>query len=109
MIDDLIIGGGYAGITIGALLAKKKRKVLILEGHSLPGGCASFYKRKDFHFDVGATTLSGLGENYPLWNLCKTLGIKPNAEKLEIPMKLTLSNGFQLKRYSNHERWIKEL
>jgi phytoene dehydrogenase-like protein len=28
-----------------------------VESHITPGGCAGFYRRKGFSFDVGATTL----------------------------------------------------
>src|SRR5690606_18172010 len=75
----------------------------------LPGGCVSFYKRGEFHFDVGATTLSGLGKDMPLSRLCELLSIIPDVNKLDLPMIITLPSGKKLFRYSDKERWISEL
>jgi 2-polyprenyl-6-methoxyphenol hydroxylase-like FAD-dependent oxidoreductase len=35
--DDIIIGTGMAGLTVGALLALQGHKVLMLEAHDQPG------------------------------------------------------------------------
>ncbi len=107
--DDIIIGAGYAGLSLGALLSQQSRKVLVLESHSLPGGCAGFYKRGDFHFDVGATTLSGIAEGMPLNLLINKLNLKVINTKLEIPMIIKLSNGLILKRYADFNLWMEEL
>ena len=44
--DIVIIGSGLGGLTSGAYLAKKGKKVLVLESHNIVGGCATVYKRK---------------------------------------------------------------
>ena len=64
--DVLIIGSGMAGLTAGALLAKKGLKVRVVEQNWQPGGCTSAYWRKGFVFETGATTLVGMGEDMPL-------------------------------------------
>lgn len=107
--DDLVIGAGYAGLSVAALLSKRNRRVCVLEAHSIPGGCASYFKRGDFHFDVGATTLSGLGSGMPLRSLMAQLGLELQTSKLERPMVIYLNNGLKLTRYSEQELWIKEL
>ncbi len=107
--DDIIIGAGYAGLSLGALLSQHSRKVLVLESHSLPGGCAGFYKRGNFHFDVGATTLSGIAEGMPLNLLINKLNLKVTNTKLEVPMLIKLSNGITLKRYADFNLWMEEL
>lgn len=66
--DVAIIGAGMSGMTAGLLLAKAGLKVVLLEAHLEPGGCAGFFNRKDFSFDVGATTFvsfqeKGIGHN----------------------------------------------
>src|SRR5436190_1845218 len=40
-----------------ARLQARGLRTIVLEAHGLPGGCAGYYKRKGFAFDVGATTL----------------------------------------------------
>lgn len=51
--DAVIIGSGLGGLTCAAYLAKKKKKVLVLESHNLVGGCATVYTRKGVRFEVG--------------------------------------------------------
>ncbi|MEI0607672.1 NAD(P)/FAD-dependent oxidoreductase [Brachyspira pulli] len=51
--DIVIIGSGLGGLTSGAYLAKKGKKVLVLESHNIVGGCATVYKRKNVKFEVG--------------------------------------------------------
>jgi all-trans-retinol 13,14-reductase len=58
--DVIIIGGGLGGLTAGAKLAKEGNKVLLLEQHYIPGGCATVFKRKDFIMEVGLHEMDGL-------------------------------------------------
>ena len=74
--DYIIIGAGLAGLAIAALLARDGYRVKLLEAHTVSGGCASYFKRKDFIFDVGATTLSGLQSSQPLGKLIKELDLQ---------------------------------
>jgi len=53
--DAVIIGAGISGLMAGTLLAKKGKKVLILESHVEIGGYLSAFTRKGYHFDVGIT------------------------------------------------------
>ena len=61
--DAIIIGAGLGGLTAGAKLAKEGKKVLLIEQHSIPGGCATTFKRKDFTIEVGLHELDGFGDN----------------------------------------------
>ena len=45
--DTLIIGCGFTGLSAGMALAKKGKKVLILEKENSPGGLASTFNFKD--------------------------------------------------------------
>ena len=65
----IVIGAGYGGIAAASLLQKRGFSVTLLEAHSLIGGCASYFKRKNFLFDVGATTFSGILSHQPLGKL----------------------------------------
>lgn len=51
--DVIIIGGGIGGLTAGAVLSKKGKKVLLLEQHFMVGGAATIFKRKDINIEVG--------------------------------------------------------
>jgi C-3',4' desaturase CrtD len=107
MKDFIVIGAGYAGISIAALLQKAGFSVLILESHSLIGGCASFFRRKQFLFDAGATTLSGVLPSQPLGKLFLDLEITPELQKLDPGMKIFL-DGETITRYADFEKWVVE-
>ena len=59
--DVAVIGGGIAGMATALRLQAKGFSTIVLEAHGQPGGCAGFFKRKGFTFDVGATTLVDFG------------------------------------------------
>ena len=56
----IVIGGGIAGLTGAALLAKEGYPVTLVEAHNQLGGCAGTFKRGPYTFDVGATQVAGL-------------------------------------------------
>lgn len=51
--DVLVIGGGYAGLSAGALLAKKGYRVLLLEKSRSLGGRATYQERDGFLLEYG--------------------------------------------------------
>ena len=51
--DTIIIGSGMGSLSTAAILAKRGKKVLILERHYEPGGFTHTFKRKDYEWDVG--------------------------------------------------------
>jgi C-3',4' desaturase CrtD len=57
MYDVAIVGAGIAGMATAARLQAHGLTTIVLESHGQPGGCAGFFQRKGFAFDVGATTL----------------------------------------------------
>ena len=107
MYDFIIIGAGYAGLSTAALIAKSGLKVLLLESHTVIGGCASYFKRKDFIFDVGATTFSGVLHHQPAGKLFSELGISPAFEKID-PGMIIRTNGREIIRFAEKEKWIEE-
>ena len=52
MYDVVVIGSGNSGICSAAALAQNGLKVLVLESHNLPGGCATGFVRGRFEFDA---------------------------------------------------------
>ncbi len=107
MYDYIIIGSGYGGVSTAGLLAKENFSTLILESHTTIGGCASFFKRKGFTFDAGATTLSGTLDHQPLGRLFNQLDIKPNLKKLDTGMIIYINDN-KIIRYADKNRWIEE-
>ena len=59
--DAVVIGAGNGGLTAAATLAKKGVRVLLLERHNIPGGCATSFCRGRFEFETALHQLSGLG------------------------------------------------
>src|SRR5215469_4440759 len=57
MYDAAIVGGGVAGMATAARLQAHGLSTIVFEAHGQPGGCAGFFRRRSFAFDVGATTL----------------------------------------------------
>jgi C-3',4' desaturase CrtD len=109
--DYLVIGAGYGGLAIAALLAQRGYSVCLLEAHSKPGGCASYFKREGVIFSAGATTISGFAETKPIHKLCELLGIEKEAssflERLNLGMVVNI-DGKELLRYSDQELWKQE-
>ena len=85
MYDVVVIGAGLGGLTAGALLAKGGKKVLLLERHYRPGGCATVFKRKGFDIEVGLHELDGLaGRDFKL-KLFEELGVFEKLQFIKVP------------------------
>ncbi len=85
--DVVVIGAGNGGLTASATLARKGQKVLLLERHNIPGGCATSFCRGRFEFEVALHQLSGLGtpeKPGPLRMTLGSLGVMENLEFVEI-------------------------
>lgn len=83
--DVIIIGGGLGGLTAAATLVKQGRKVLLLEQHYIPGGCATTFKRKDFIMEVGLHEMDGLFKKDIKQDIFKFLDIDKNVNFIQIP------------------------
>jgi C-3',4' desaturase CrtD len=57
MHDVAVVGGGIAGMATAARLQAAGLDTIVFEAHGQVGGCAGFFRRRGFAFDVGATTL----------------------------------------------------
>ena len=74
--DDLIIGTGMAGLTVGALLAQSGRKVLMLEAHDQPGGYAHTFAMGTYRFCAQVHYIFGCGEGGSVQRLLARLGLE---------------------------------
>ena len=60
--DAIVIGAGCGGLTSAVTMAQNGLKVLMLEKHNVPGGCAQSFCRGRFEFEASLHQLSGVGE-----------------------------------------------
>jgi len=73
--DDLVIGSGIGGLSVGALLARAGRRVLVLEAHDSPGGYAHTFRVRDYRFCAQVHYIFNCGEGESVHNLLAKLGI----------------------------------
>lgn len=118
--DVIVVGGGLGGLATGLLLSDRGDRVLLLEAHTMVGGCAGAFDRfervgkgagrtfRRFRFDVGATTLSGLHPGGPFDRLFRQIGDRPSLRRVDPGIISHLSDGSLLHRYADLDRWIAE-
>jgi all-trans-retinol 13,14-reductase len=83
--DAIIIGAGLGGLTAGAKLAREGKKVLIIEQHSKPGGCATTFKRGDFTMEVGLHEMDGPSPRDLKARIFNELEVFENVEFIKVP------------------------
>jgi len=81
-------------------------RVLVLERHNVPGGCASFFQRSGFRFDVGATLVGGFGARGAHARIFGELGIDLAATRVEPAMVVHLGD-LRIVRFGDR-RWPAE-
>lgn len=83
--DVVIIGAGLGGLTAGAKLAREGKKVIIVEQHSVPGGCATTFRRKGRTIEVGLHEMDGLHKEDNKYKIFHELGVFDNITFLDLP------------------------
>ncbi|PAF42915.1 NAD(P)/FAD-dependent oxidoreductase [Helicobacter sp. 11S03491-1] len=84
--DAIIIGSGLGGLSCGATLAKAGKKVLVLEQHSLAGGCATCFERKGMKVDAGLHELDWGSPKTDMKHLIfQKLGLNELIEIIKLP------------------------
>jgi phytoene dehydrogenase-like protein len=81
--DVIVAGAGLGGLSAAAFLARRGRKVLLLERHIIPGGYATSFVRGRFEFEVALHELSGIGpqRDSSFYRYLTDIGV---AERLEL-------------------------
>jgi len=77
MWDVAIVGGRIAGMATAARLQARGLSTIVLESHRQAGGCAGYYCRRGFSFDVGATTLVDFEREGVGGQLLEEIGMQP--------------------------------
>jgi phytoene dehydrogenase-like protein len=85
--DTIIVGGGIAGLTATAFLAREGQKVLLVEKNKELGGLVNSFSVNGFHFDAGVRALEDAGIILPM---LKDLGIE--LEMVKSPVSLGIEN-----------------
>jgi phytoene dehydrogenase-like protein len=85
--DTIIVGGGIAGLTATAFLAREGQKVLLIEKNKELGGLVNSFSRNGFHFDAGVRALEDAGIILPM---LKDLNIE--LEVVKSPVSLGIEN-----------------
>jgi all-trans-retinol 13,14-reductase len=83
--DVIIIGAGLGGLTAGAKLAKEGKKVLLIEQHNKPGGCATTFRRGDFTLEVGLHEMDGPSPRDMKTRIFNELGVFEKVEFVRVP------------------------
>jgi C-3',4' desaturase CrtD len=105
--DVAILGGGMAGIATALRLQASGVATVVLEAHGHAGGCAGYYRRRGFSFDVGATTLVDFEPGGVGAELLDAVGLPPlNGERL--PGYVAWLPDRVLTLHRDQERWHAE-
>jgi phytoene dehydrogenase-like protein len=91
--DAIIIGAGLGGLTAGAKLAKEGLRVLLLEQHDRPGGCATTFKRSGFTMEVGLHEMDGLHPGDIKKRIFADIGLGKRVSFLPVPEFYRFMNG----------------
>jgi all-trans-retinol 13,14-reductase len=83
--DIIIIGGGLGGLTAGAKLSREGKKVLLIEQHDRPGGCATTFKRGDYTLEVGLHEMDGPSPIDLKTKIFNELSVFENVRFLKVP------------------------
>ncbi|UCE42412.1 MAG: NAD(P)/FAD-dependent oxidoreductase [Candidatus Aminicenantes bacterium] len=84
--DVIIIGAGFGGLSCASLLAKKGKKVLLLEKSLHSGGTSSVFSRKGYLFPMGPL---GFSQPQRILNFMEEIGIsqKPTFKRTHYQLK----------------------
>jgi all-trans-retinol 13,14-reductase len=83
--DIIVIGAGLGGLVAGAKLAKEGRKVLVIEQHDKPGGCATTFRRGDYTLEVGLHEMDTPSAGDMKTRIFNDLGVFNEVRFLKVP------------------------
>lgn len=83
--DAIVIGGGLGGLTAAATLAKAGKKTLLLEKHTVVGGCAVTFRRKDLLFEASLHEMDGMHAKDMKPAIFDELGVTEKIRVIRVP------------------------
>ncbi|WP_104696809.1 MULTISPECIES: phytoene desaturase family protein [unclassified Helicobacter] len=91
--DVVVIGSGLGGLSCGATLSKSGKKILVLEQHSLIGGCATCFPRKGMMVDAGLHELDfGTRDRDMKHHIFDVLGLWDKIKLVPLPTAWTIQS-----------------
>ncbi len=72
--DAIIVGAGLGGLSAAAILARRGRRVLVVDRHYVAGGNATIFKRRGYEFDVGLHYIGGCQPGGPVQRVLRAAG-----------------------------------
>lgn len=106
--DIAIIGAGLGGLAAAALLAKRRKKVILLDPADQVGGELSDVQRKDFRFLTGPNLSLGFERGGALQELCADLGIAHSTSVISPCYQVVLPDR-RINVYPEHSETLEEL
>lgn len=70
----IVVGAGVAGLCAGVYAAQSGFDVTVYEGHTIPGGASTSWRRKEYLFEGGMHWLTGSSPNVPINRLWREVG-----------------------------------
>ncbi len=107
MYDVALVGAGLAGMAIAARVQPRGLSTLVLEAHALAGGCAGYYRRRGFAFDVGATTLVDFEPGGVGGELLASIGMEPPPGEV-LPGYVAWLPDRTVTLFRDHDAWSAE-
>jgi phytoene dehydrogenase-like protein len=108
--DAIVIGGGVAGLTAAAYLAKAGVKVALVERREKVGGYCGSFTRDGYIFDEAVHYVNNYGRNGILRKICRDLNVEEQLQVLRIdPSDRLLMPGIEILVYSDPSRTIEGL
>jgi len=105
---SIVVGGGMAGLTCAASLAKEGRRVLLVEKNRECGGLVNSFSHNGFQFDTGIRALENAGIILPMLN---ELGIKLDIVKspVSVGVEKEILNIDGIKSLTEYSNLLKRL
>lgn len=106
--DSIVVGGGIAGLTASAYLARAGQKVLLIEKNLETGGLVNSFVSDGFHFDAGVRALLDAGIIFPMM---EELGLSLDTVKSPVSLGVQekIINIESLDDLEKYESLLKEL
>ncbi len=95
----LIMGGGMAGLSAGALLAKRGFRVTLLEKQEKTGGYVSGFRRDDFYFDATGSFLAACLPGSEFFEIFQEIGLAEKLDFIQIPAIRNIYPTYELNLY----------
>ena len=79
--DAIVVGGGIAGLTAAAYIAKSGKSVVLYEKQPKTGGLVQTFQRNGVYFDTGLRSIENSGIVFPM---LRQLGIDVEFEPVTV-------------------------